>query len=40
MKDDAIDSLVGLRAQLEADEAPRHRFVPVDEGISIPPAAT
>ena len=39
MKDDAIESLVGLRAQLEA-EAPRHGFVPVDEGISMPPAAT
>ena len=39
MKDDAIDSLVGLRAQLEAEEA-RHRSVPVDEGISMPPAAT
>ena len=39
MKDDAIDSLVGLRAQLEAD-AHRHRSVPVDEGISMPPAAT
>jgi hypothetical protein len=39
MKDDAIDSLVGLRAQLEAD-APRHRSVPVDQGISMPPAAT
>jgi hypothetical protein len=36
MKDDAIESLVGLRAELEA---PRHRFVPVDEGISMPPAA-
>jgi len=40
MKDDAIDSLVGLRAQLEADQAPRHRSVPVDQGISMPPAAT
>jgi hypothetical protein len=39
MKDDAIESLVGLRAQLEADEA-RHRSVPVDAGISMPPAAT
>jgi hypothetical protein len=39
MKDDAIESLVGLRAQLEA-EAPRHGFVPADEGISMPPAAT
>jgi hypothetical protein len=39
MKDDAIDSLVGLRAQLEAD-AHRHRSVPVDERISMPPAAT
>ena len=39
MKDDAIDSLVGLRAQLEADAA-RHRPVPVDGGISMPPAAT
>jgi hypothetical protein len=38
MKDDAIDSLVGLRAQLEAD-AHRHRPVPVNEGISMPPAA-
>jgi hypothetical protein len=36
MKDDAIESLDGLRAELEA---PRHRFVPVDEGISMPPAA-
>ena len=39
MKDDAIESLVGLRAQLEADAA-RHRSVPVDAGISMPPAAT
>ena len=39
MKDDAIDSLVGLRAQLEAEEA-RHRSIPVNEGISMPPAAT
>ena len=39
MKDDAIESLVGLRAQLEA-EAPRHRSVAVDVGISMPPAAT
>ncbi len=38
MKDDAIDSLVGLRAQLEADAA-RHRSGPVDAGISMPPAA-
>ena len=39
MKDDAIDSLVGLRAQLEADAA-RHRPIPVDAGVSMPPAAT
>jgi hypothetical protein len=39
MKDDAIDSLIGLRAQLEADTA-RQRSVPVDGGISMPPAAT
>jgi hypothetical protein len=39
MKNDAIESLVGLRAQLEADAA-RQRFVPVEEGISMPPAAT
>ena len=39
MKDDAIDSLVGLRAQLEADAA-RDRSVPVDGGISMPPAVT
>lgn len=39
MKDDAIDSLVGLRAQLEAEEA-RHRSIPLNEGISMPPAAT
>jgi hypothetical protein len=39
MKDDAIESLVGLRAQLEADAA-RHRSVPVDAGISMPPAVT
>ena len=39
MKDDAIDSLVGLRAQLEADTA-RQRSVPVEGGISMPPAAT
>jgi hypothetical protein len=38
MKDDAIESLVGLQAQLEAD-APRHRSAPVDEGISMPPVA-
>jgi hypothetical protein len=39
MKDDAIESLVGLRAQLEADAA-RRQPVPVDAGISMPPAAT
>jgi uncharacterized protein DUF4129 len=39
MKDDAIDSLVGLQAQLTADLA-GHRSAQVDEGISIPPWAT
>ncbi len=37
MKDDAIESLVGLRAQLEAS---RHDPVPVDEKFSVPPVAT
>jgi uncharacterized protein DUF4129 len=41
MKDDAIECLVGLQAELEAEsEAPGRGFVPVDQGVSMPPWAT
>lgn len=40
MKDDAIDSLVGLQAQLEAEAVPGDRSVPVDRGIGMSPWAT